>query len=237
MKTIILISFVLLLRLSTGSVEAQIPAKRFSVSISDHWLKGNKVAVMKLAQTRLEQNPGDLASLLILLEYASTFMDTATLKELIPVIRKSGSNVTTQNFTKAKPLFASTLDSIDSILPLITDEMREAEAYKGSLPDKPLSVLPIIESLENDHLVTPLSLYEENQLTEASVINQERGVPNSDQIQRLSLSEVMNRYPSPKASVISLSHLQNDDTHPQVVIVVLMVAAIGLLWLLAKKRK
>ena len=42
----------------------------------EKWYAGDKILVMRLVEARLQKNPSDLASQLVLLDYSMSFMDT-----------------------------------------------------------------------------------------------------------------------------------------------------------------
>lgn len=215
----------------------------FSSMLGRAWETGNKIAVLKIAEGRLQQSPEDLASQLVLLEYAAGFLDVDTLRKLVPIMHRSSSKVKTDNFTKKKDLLDNTLKVIESMLPMITPEMREAEAYKGSIKGKRLSMQPLIEALEMDGLVTPLTVSERNQLF--SLSKQEPKVGNrqhtdSDHSEKLSLSEIKKSFPSPALPDRNNATREKKQGEASwrswLVVAVLIVAAIGLLWLVLKRR-
>jgi hypothetical protein len=146
----------------------QVANNDFSTTIGKEWFDGNKNAVKLIAEGRLRQNSEDLASQLILFEYAMQFMDTDTLKTLIPRIRKTSAAIKTPHFTEQKELLSVALDEIESLLPSVTIEMRNAEAYKGNIKHKPIGSLPIIKALESDALVPALNEAEKVQLLGSS---------------------------------------------------------------------
>ena len=214
------------------------------------WLEGDKLTVMRLAEARLQRKPGDLASQLIVLEYATSFMDTETLKTLVPLVRRTSENLKTPLFLQQKKLLDLTLESLDSLLPSITDQMQAEEAYKGALARKPLSLLRIIEALEADGLVAKLTSEETAMLKTNSTQLTPSGESSGDrqQLRSLPLIDLKKRFPPPSlpsltsggAKVKSTKSAPSEESRtstPWSIVMVLIVAATGLLWLLVKKRK
>ena len=220
-----------------------------SAVLGKSWLLGDKLTVMRLAEARLQTKPGDLASQLVLMEYATTFMDIETLKTLVPLVRRTSETIKTPSFLEQKKLLDLTLESFDFLLPTITDQMRAAEAYKGALAGKPLSMLPIIEALESDGLVVKLTSEEKMSLSTGhtqSTLNSESSGDNQN-LRSLPLVELKKRFPPPKLlSVISdgseakpsaaTPSEESASSTPWSIIVVLVVATCGLLWLVLKRR-
>lgn len=220
-----------------------------SAAIGKSWIEGSKLTVMRLAEARLQGRPGDLASQLVLLEYATAFMDTETLKSLVPLIRRTSANIKTPSFLQQKKLLDLTLESLDSLLPTITGQMRADEAYKGALAHKPLSMLPIIEALEADGLVVKLTS-EEKLLLTTSPPQLARSNASPEGIERfraVPLVELKKIFPSPRlpsanlkpseAKPIPTPSEKPTSLIPWSIIIVLIVAVTGLLWLLLKERK
>lgn len=158
----------------------------FSTTLQKQWLDGNKNGVRKIAEARLLQNPDDLASQLILFEYAIEFMDTDTLKALIPRIRKTSDSINSQNYSTHKELLSATLDITESILPTITPEVRASEIHKGYIKGKPMTLAVLIQALEADKMVRPFSKDERAELTSVASANpaqQERAASHPDKKQ------------------------------------------------------
>jgi hypothetical protein len=214
------------------------------------WLEGGKLTVMRLAEARLQKKTGDLASQLVLMEYATAFMDTETLKTLVPLVRRTSQNIKTPSFLQQKKLLDLTLESLDSLLPTITDQMRAAEAYKGALTRKPLSMLPIIEALESDGLVAKLTSEEKTllntSLAQSTPYNEPSG--ENQNLRSLPLIDLQKRFPPPKLLSPTSSGTgakptapapsgEPSSSTPWSIIVVLIVAATGLLWLLVKNHR
>lgn len=213
----------------------------------EKWYAGDKLLVMQLAESRLQKNPSDLASQLVLLDYAISFMDTNSLESLIPMIRRTAANIKSPNFLQKKKLLDLSLESLDAFLPSVTEQMRASEAYKGALPRKPLSVLPIIEALETDGLVAKLSDEEKSFIrTKASP-----GTPNNantedyQKLRSLPLTELQKAFPAPRMPSRENDQKEINATSatcepissiPWSIVVVLIVASAGLLWLLFKRR-
>lgn len=204
----------------------------------EKWYAGDKLLVMQIAESRLLINPSDLASQLVLYDYAMSFMDTDSLEILIPMIRSTAANLKSPNFLQKKQLLDLSLESLEAFLPSVTEQMRVSEAYKGALPHKPLSVLPIIEALETDGLVARLSNEEKTLLATKAIshVPDHAIAGNIQQLQSTPLIELRKAFPSPRL-LTGQNNSEPTSAAAWSIIVVLFVAATGLLWLLVKKRK
>lgn len=139
--------------------------EKFSDFVERLWLKGEKRKVLKIAELRLRKDENDLASLLVCFDFAASYMEVDRISMLIPRIRSHESKIFTKHFSELKPLLEAGLDSTEKILPKMTKDVIEAEAYKGDIPNKPLDSLILIMALEDDGLVPPVSI-EESRIAE-----------------------------------------------------------------------
>jgi hypothetical protein len=139
----------------------------FTSYIGQQWWIGKKREVLAVAESRLRVNPNDLASLLVCFDYASSYMDLAMVKDLIPRIRTAAAKINTPNFRTHREIVYRDMKAIEDFLPQVTEDMVRAEAYKGDIPNKPLDSLPAIKVLEEDNLVPPVSPEEKALFEEA----------------------------------------------------------------------
>jgi len=144
-------------QLLANPLQASADPPTFFSYVNQQWLEGNKKQVLQLAEVRLKSNPNDLASLLIELDYAVSFMEIKRIKDLLPVVRQLTLSTDTPNFSKEKKLLIADLDAYESLLPSITEQMAQDEARKGAIKGKPLSSEKFIVALEQDGLVPALT--------------------------------------------------------------------------------
>jgi hypothetical protein len=131
--------------------------KLFSEDISSMWLQGKKQEVLKIAIQRLAKNEKDLSALLLKMDYEVAFLEIDNLAKTIDRVLFLSKSITTPKFGEKRSLLEADIEIIKQLIPKITKEMIAQEKHKGDIPNKPLPSLIIIQALEADGLVLPLS--------------------------------------------------------------------------------
>ena len=144
-----MLSFGLLL--SNGITHAQ---TSFYDTVSQFWWSGQKQAVLSIAQQRLQNNPNDIAGLILRLEYEVAFIDMTSMATTAARIIEVGSGITTKNFRAKFPQLKLACKSIGPLLSELygnlTPQQIEEDRAKGNIPNKPMALGFAIKALQDD---------------------------------------------------------------------------------------
>jgi len=117
------------------------------------WLNGDKDEVLAVASQRLKNHPGDLAGLILQLQYQVAFFDVVHIKESIDKVIAAGDAVETPNFRKAFPDVKESLLEVKQHTTGFSASEIASEAKKGKIPGKPMEFLDLLQAAERDGLI------------------------------------------------------------------------------------
>lgn len=117
------------------------------------WLSGNKSGVLAIANQRLQNNPNDIAGLILTLQYEMTFFDLTDFNATANKILTVGAGITTRKFAAAYPDLKADLQNILQNEPTYTPAQIQAEAVKGNINGQPMDFLYLLQAAESDGLI------------------------------------------------------------------------------------
>jgi hypothetical protein len=125
----------------------------FSTNVSTMWLSGNKRGVLAIATQRLQNNPNDIAGLVLTLQYQIAFYDIAHVKASIDKVLSVGGGIKTANFSKRFSTLKSDLQYMETNVLPDMPAATDAEISKGRIAGKPMDFLDVLQAAELDGLV------------------------------------------------------------------------------------
>lgn len=125
----------------------------FSNGINVQWLQGRKANVLAIANQRLQNNPNDIAGLILTMQYQMAFFDLTDFSTSANKVITVGANINTPNFANAYPGLKASLQYLLQNLPTYTTQQIQTEAAKGNIAGKPMDFLYVLQAAESDGLI------------------------------------------------------------------------------------
>ncbi len=125
----------------------------FSTNVNTMWLSGNKSGVLAIANQRLQNNPNDIAGLILTLQYQIAFFDLTDFPTSANKVISVGANIITTNFAKIYHGLKSGLQYLEQNVPSYTSQQIQTQAAKGNITGKPMDLLYVLQAAELDGLI------------------------------------------------------------------------------------
>lgn len=125
-------------------------SESYSDAVSRLWLEGKKAEARALAEERLDEDPNDLAGLLVQLDYEVAFLEMEKLKGTLSRVRDAARAASGDGFERVRPLLLAQLETIELVMSDVTPQIVQEERHKALVSGKPLPTQPFLEALEED---------------------------------------------------------------------------------------
>ena len=133
---------------------SSVSGEEFTDCVSGLWVSGQKNQVLQVGLSRISEDPGDIVSLLLVLEYQAAYSQVGALLGTLSKLEQEAPGVSGSNFESVRPLVMLTVEALRALISAVPAEQLEAEGFKGDISGKPLSFAPIILALERDGFVS-----------------------------------------------------------------------------------
>ena len=118
--------------------------------ITQLWLAGQKQAVLAIAQQRLQQDPDDIAGLLIKLQYQIRVIDAVGVAETAPRVVAIGETITTENFRREFPTLKHICTRLQATSAELIANPQELERERAKFQPPTMPLGPALKALQDD---------------------------------------------------------------------------------------